>query len=236
MANEYIPLATGSGANTISHAALVAANSGELVTKGFQPGIAKSEEMNAMLRMLSVAVAGMTNFIEAQSGQSLVDDGNPADITNKMLTALNNWFKNAYGQPGDVKATLDTNMSNHPGWLKMNGAAVSRTTYAALFAVIGTTYGAGDGSTTFNLPEARGEFFRNLDDGRGIDIGRTIGSFQAQAIQSHAHGGVPFLVSDTDRGTGNASSFSIDTVGSTETTGGNETRPRNIALLYLIKA
>ena len=38
------------------------------------------------------------------------------------------------------------------GWLQCNGAAVSRTTYAALFAVIGTKYGSGDGSNTFNLP------------------------------------------------------------------------------------
>jgi hypothetical protein len=46
-----------------------------------------------------------------------------------------------------------------PGFLACNGAAVSRTTYAALFAVIGTTYGAGDGSTTFNLPDCRGLVF-----------------------------------------------------------------------------
>ncbi|MCK9131735.1 phage tail protein [Haemophilus influenzae] len=51
------------------------------------------------------------------------------------------------------------------GWLKANGAAVSRTTYAALFAAIGTTFGAGDGSSTFNLPDLRGEFVRGLDDG-----------------------------------------------------------------------
>ena len=44
------------------------------------------------------------------------------------------------------------------GWLICNGAAVSRTTYAALFAAIGTTYGSGDGSTTFNLPNANGRF------------------------------------------------------------------------------
>lgn len=55
------------------------------------------------------------------------------------------------------------------GFLKANGAAVSRTTYAALFALIGTTFGAGDGSTTFNLPDLRGEFIRAYDDGRGVD-------------------------------------------------------------------
>jgi phage-related tail fiber protein len=65
------------------------------------------------------------------------------------------------------------------GFLKANGAAVSRTTYAALFAAIGTTWGAGDGSTTFNVPDLRGEFVRGFDDGRGVDSGRSFGSAQA---------------------------------------------------------
>ena len=74
------------------------------------------------------------------------------------------------------------------GWLKANGAAVSRTAYAALFAAIGTTYGAGDGRSTFNLPDLRGEFIRGWDDGRGVDAGRVFGSAQAHALQSHQHG------------------------------------------------
>ena len=74
------------------------------------------------------------------------------------------------------------------GWLKANGAAVSRTAYAALFAAIGTTYGAGDFLNTFNLPDLRGEFIRGWDDGRGVDTPRSIGSAQAHALQSHQHG------------------------------------------------
>ena len=74
------------------------------------------------------------------------------------------------------------------GWLKANGAAVSRTAYAALFAAIGTTYGAGDFLNTFNLPDLRGEFIRGWDDGRGVDTGRVFGSAQAHALQSHQHG------------------------------------------------
>ncbi|MBN6064197.1 phage tail protein [Aggregatibacter actinomycetemcomitans] len=70
------------------------------------------------------------------------------------------------------------------GWLKANGAAVSRTTYAALFAAIGTTFGAGDGRTTFNLPDLRGEFLRGLDDGRNVDGGRRLGSSQGDAIRN----------------------------------------------------
>ena len=73
------------------------------------------------------------------------------------------------------------------GYLKANGAAVSRTTYSTLFTAIGTTFGAGDGSTTFNIPELRGEFIRSLDDGRLVDTGRTLGSTQTGSVESHSH-------------------------------------------------
>lgn len=76
-----------------------------------------------------------------------------------------------------------------PGWFRANGAAVSRSIYAALFAKIGTTYGAGDGVNTFNLPDPRGKFIRVLDDGRGIDAGRVLGSSQADEMRSHNHSG-----------------------------------------------
>ena len=120
------------------------------------------------------------------------------------------------------------------GWLKANGAAVSRSTYAALFAAIGTTYGAGDGRSTFNLPDLRGEFVRGWDDGRGVDNGRVFGSAQADEFKAHTHGGVPQRAGDRDRG-GEVSWFSIDGIGQTEAAGGSETRPRNIALLACIK-
>ena len=70
------------------------------------------------------------------------------------------------------------------GYLKANGASVSRTTYSRLFSAIGTLWGAGDGSTTFTLPDLRGEFIRSWDDGRGVDSGRGIGSFQNQSWKS----------------------------------------------------
>lgn len=137
------------------------------------------------------------------------------------------------------------------GYLKANGAAISRTTYATLFAAIGTLYGIGDGSTTFNLPDLRGEFVRGFDDGRGVDTGRTMGSNQAQNYQSHNH-----LVSDPGHshtyqsatsgqevieGSGRAvqaytENTSSQTTGITiQNNGGTETRPRNIALLGCIK-
>lgn len=75
------------------------------------------------------------------------------------------------------------------GWLKANGSAISRSAYADLYAALGTVFGPGDGFTTFNLPDLRGEFIRGWDDARGVDGGRAFGSSQAGSIQSHAHTG-----------------------------------------------
>lgn len=74
------------------------------------------------------------------------------------------------------------------GWLKANGALLSRTTYANLFGKIGTLYGVGDGATTFALPDIRGYFARAWDDGRGIDVGRVFGSSQLDQNAIHTHG------------------------------------------------
>jgi len=80
------------------------------------------------------------------------------------------------------------------GWTMCDGAAVSRTTYAALFAVIGTTYGVGDGSTTFDLPDMRGQFLRALDDmgtaagAANVDVdgtARTVGQTQSNATRKN---------------------------------------------------
>ena len=120
------------------------------------------------------------------------------------------------------------------GWLECNGAAVSRQTYAALFAVIGTRYGAGNGSTTFNLPDLRGEFIRGWDAGRGRDAGRVLGSWQADEFRSHTHGIGVKRQSDVDRGS-NSSLVSVDTEGTTDPAGGAETRPMNVAMKYIIK-
>lgn len=139
------------------------------------------------------------------------------------------------------------------GYLKANGTAVSRSTYADLFTAIGTTYGAGNGSTTFNLPDLRGEFVRGLDDGRNIDAGRTLGSSQASDYASHTHtapshrhelltvgpsaGIYTGFVFEFNRSYNAYGRFSEYGGGDVETLpkGGTETRPRNIALLACIK-
>jgi microcystin-dependent protein len=124
------------------------------------------------------------------------------------------------------------------GWLECNGAAVSRTTYAGLFTAIGTVFGSGDGSTTFNLPDMRGEFARGWDNGRGIDPARAFGSAQADELEAHTHSVQPPAANDdtssglTTTGTGGSETITPYNTGST---GGSETRPRNIALMFIIK-
>lgn len=90
------------------------------------------------------------------------------------------------GPPGQVNHfATDTAPA---GWVKANGAVVNRITYAALFAVIGTRFGAGDGVNTFRLPDLRGEFIRGWDDARGVDVGRTLGSTQRATFAAAGSG------------------------------------------------
>lgn len=123
------------------------------------------------------------------------------------------------------------------GYLKCNGALISRTTYAALFTAIGTTFGAGDGSTTFALPDLRGYFPRGWDDGRGIDTSRAFGSNQDDDFKSHNHTANGQSINNANNSIGGQSGGVYVGMNSItiSSSGGTETRPKNIALLYCIK-
>lgn len=127
-----------------------------------------------------------------------------------------------------------------PGWLKANGATVSRTAYATLYAAIGTTFGTGDGSTTFKLPDLRGEFIRCWDDSRGVDSGRLLGSYQGGAVESHSHA-VDLAVIDENYGIAaqrpshSSTPNSVIASCTSSAYGSTETRPRNSAHLACIK-
>ncbi|MDF2867072.1 MAG: phage Tail Collar Domain protein [Gammaproteobacteria bacterium] len=73
------------------------------------------------------------------------------------------------------------------GWLECDGRAVNRILEAKLFNIIGDTFGKGDGSNTFNLPDLRGEFIRGWDHERGIDPERKLGHSQEDQLQTHRH-------------------------------------------------
>ena len=134
-------------------------------------------------------------------------------------------------------------MSTPPtGWLKADGSAISRSTYDNLFAAIGATYGIGNGTSTFSLPDLRGEFIRGLDGGRGVDSGRVLGSAQADSFRLHKH---RIIDNNSDGYIGGDAANAFDAASAinqnlgsyvdTQETGGPETRPRNVALLACIK-
>lgn len=169
---------------------------------------------------------------------------------NQLLAALNVLLANSL-PTGAVQAFLRPAAPS--GWLKCGGQAVSRATYASLFAVLGVAYGAGDGSTTFNLPDLRGEFLRGLDDGRGVDAARTLGSAQAQQVLAHKHmtsigaNALGQFGQTTSNGRAGATvdndNYWYHTNDGTNFDGtvnaagviGSENRPRNVAVLWCIK-
>ena len=134
-----------------------------------------------------------------------------------------------------VGAVVASAASSIPtGYLECDAAAISRTTYSDLFTAIGTTYGIGDGSTTFNLPDLRGEFIRGWDNGRGIDAARGFGSAQADAFKTHTHNlaiGISSVQTFAESGATTTNTGPT----TSSATGGTETRPRNIAMMYVIK-
>jgi microcystin-dependent protein len=149
----------------------------------------------------------------------------------KLVTAV----QQALVPAGAVQAFA---MNSAPaGWLAADGTAVSRSTYAALFAAVSTTYGAGDGSTTFELPDLRGYFVRGSGtNGDGTAAG-TFGVKQSDDLKAHDHTVLDdaILTTSTPGGVVNITFPSGTQTRTTSSTGGTETRPKNIAMLYCIK-
>ncbi|WP_413568320.1 phage tail protein [Bdellovibrio sp. HCB117] len=164
--------------------------------------------------------------------------------------ALDN--SNNYVSPAGLITAFSSN-SCPTGWLEANGAAISRSTYAALYTAIGTTFGSGDGSTTFNLPDLRGEFIRGFDNGKGVDAGRVLGSKQkgslivgddGNGVNSISFSGTfaattqsdPIIASDypgVAASTANADFTNFYTSAANPGYFG-AARPRNIALIYCV--
>ncbi|HEY6034730.1 MAG TPA: phage tail protein, partial [Kofleriaceae bacterium] len=120
--------------------------------------------------------------------------------TKLATTAFVQSATSGLGAPTGQIASFPANVAP-TGWVKANGAALSRTTYAALWSYAQASgnlaasegakdkgqFGPGDGSTTFSIPDMRGYFARSWDDGAGVDSGRAIGTSQADAFASHTH-------------------------------------------------
>lgn len=164
--------------------------------------------------------------------------------------------------PGAISAY--TASTAPTGWLVCDGSQVNRTTYADLYAIIGTKYGSGDGATTFHLPDLRGRFLRGYDNGAGNDsnavtrtainsggsTGDNVGSLQADAFQGHYHD-IRFPRFTGEGGASSADSWREGESLATSATGyastiitngsngtpriASETRPKNVSVQYIIK-
>jgi len=173
-------------------------------------------------------------------------------VQAQIAFALASNLDNALCPPATVVAYMGTVAP--PGWLICDGSSVSRTSYSTLFGVIGTSSGGGDGATTFNLPDMRGIFLRGLNGTRsdafadpdynstlrvnifaGGNAGNALGSYQADQFASHTHG---YNYEPNVTGfSGNSTSAPRAPYGTAQTSaaGGNETRPKNVYVNYIIK-
>jgi microcystin-dependent protein len=136
------------------------------------------------------------------------------------------------------------------GWYECDGSTASRTVDTPLFFAIGTAWGEGDGSTTFNKPDFRGVFARGWNHGASTDTyhgdqdavsrstgtaggnsGDNVGSYQNDMLRSHIHS-VGQIGLGTGQISGGSNLWGSSTTGAT---GGDETRPKNAYVMYIIK-
>ena len=198
---------------------------------------ARSDINNALQALASLssgATAPSTTYANQlwyDTANNQIKMRNEANSDWIVLGTVGTTFEVTGGIPAGAVQSFAMNTAP-TGWLDCDGSEVSRTTYSTLYTAIGTTFGTGDGSTTFNVPDLRGEFIRGWDDGRGVDNGRTFGSAQADELKSHRHS-IAFAGNGWDAYTGLNQGTGVTDY--TDYTGGDETRPRNIALLYCIK-
>ena len=231
----------------------VAGGTADAITADFTPNVALTNGATVVVRAGSANATTTPTFAPDGLAAKTIVKGNNLALVAGDIAGAGHWLEM------QLDLTLDKWVLQNPakgvspegvaagsiiyvarntaptGYLKANGALVSRSTYAQLFAAIGTTFGAGDGSTTFAVPDLRGEFVRGWDDGRGIDSGRVFGSVQGGTVESHSHGINTYGQLITRLGGGDGNVWNALAAGATGSYGGSETRPRNIALLACIK-
>ncbi|MFK9097914.1 phage tail protein [Pseudomonas guariconensis] len=139
------------------------------------------------------------------------------------------------------------------GYLELDGSVQKIATFPDLAAYLAGAFNKGDEPAGyFRLPDGRGEFLRGWDHGRGVDAGRAVGSAQSDSLKAHSHGlvmhrssglnGTPMPNVNTGNNSipfnanGGSSNYTTITTGRVESDGGDETRPRNLAVMWCIKA
>ena len=228
--------ATGIVGTSVTATNLIATNlrvSG-ITTLGSSNGIGTVTIGTGITALLVDGNARITGILSVGQG-TITIDGNTNTISgvSSISDATGSYLSIPPGTVISVAASVAP-----AGYLKANGAAISRSTYGALFGCIGTTFGAGIGGTTFNIPDLRGEFIRGwVDDKVGIDTQTAFGRSQEDSFRSHLHT-YSFYQGGWNSGTSGNTCLANNlgnTNYSTNSSGGTETRPRNISLLHCIK-
>lgn len=173
----------------------------------------------------------------------------PQVVPNATLTthALNKGQADGLYQSPTGAVTMYGAAAAPSGWLNCDGAAVSRTTYSALFTVVGSTYGAGDGTTTFNLPNLKGRVPVGVGTGSGLTA-RTLAATGGEEnhtltvaeIPSHTHSGAETSAVNLVGGASGAyvrltSDGTVTQTGSTGGGGGHNTMQPFLVLNFIIK-
>lgn len=176
--NNFKAFASDPAANVITQSAYEALTA--LIADGFATGTAESSQVNKVVRQSSIMAAVLAQLISDQTGQDSIDDGTTTTLLANLKTIIT--------PPGTLISYTGTVAP--PGYLPCPSSVtnVSRTTYANLFAAIGTTWGAGDGVTTFGIPYFAPGY---------VPVQGTPGALTHGALLSHTHsppaGGTGFL-------------------------------------------
>jgi microcystin-dependent protein len=238
--NDYLPFCgTDTGSNLEAQASYVTDSQR---TNGNAPGVARLTLVNKALRQGTFMAAALAQFVSDRLAVDVLDDANISGFLANLKNAIS---------PVPSGSVLSFAGSAAPtGYLLCDGSAISRTTYATLFAAIGTVYGIGNGTTTFNIPNTQGVFLRGAGSQTisGISYTGIAGTAQGDQMQGHIHqqtfdsagGGAAVNVGNFTGAPNNvASNNSTSGPNSDGTNGtprtGSETRPANIGVNHIIK-
>jgi microcystin-dependent protein len=200
----------------------------------------------------AVPAAADSSFVPLEGGVAMTgqfelsgpaeDDLNPVplnqvqDLIAAAVAAAVNTLNASLEPVGVIKEWMTETIPTKHLWL--NGDAVSRATYADLFALWGVTFGVGDGTTTFNLPDRRGRFVRGYDPDGTVDPDggtRTLATQQGHAFEEHNHS-IPYSANGVGGGTGPFMEGSASTTVIGDAGTATETRPVNLPTIWIVRA
>ncbi len=274
-APSYKPLLSqGSGRTQVVRMNFIVNNSGNITLK-IDPAVVLASRSYVDAAILEVLPANKTagefTRVKVNNRGVVVSGDNPSTLAGMGITdtytkpQIESMIAQASALPVGAMVAFPVNKVA-PGFLEIDGSVQSIATYPDLAAFLGGVFNLGnEGTGNFRLPESRGEFLRGWDHGRGVDVGRAIGSYQLDAMQpivgsfntrsgSVAIGGVlgggqasnPFAATTLRTGPTGASNVTLDaTTANQDITGFDssrctrtaaETRPRNLAVVWCIKA